>query len=34
MLGNPFAFEIFSNQEKVFDISDIEDILALDIYFY
>lgn len=34
MLGNPYEFETYYNQEKVFDISFIQDIGQVDIYFY
>jgi hypothetical protein len=34
MLGNPYEFETYYTQEKVFDISFIQDIGQIDIYFY
>lgn len=34
MAGNPYAFDTYFTQEKVFDISHIKNILALRIYFY
>ena len=34
MLGNPYEFETYYGQEKVFDISFIQDIGQVDIYFY
>ena len=34
MLGNPYEFETYYGQEKVFDISFIQDIGQIDIYFY
>ena len=34
MLGNPYEFETYYEQEKVFDISFIQDIGQVDIYFY
>lgn len=34
MLGNPYNFESYFRQDKVIDISYLEDIRSLDIYFY
>ena len=34
MYGNPYNFEDFFSQEKVFDISDINNIKQIDAYFY
>lgn len=34
MLGNPYQFESYFSQEKVFDISNITNIKKIDIYFY
>jgi hypothetical protein len=34
MLGNPYNFETYFTQEKVIDISYLENIKNLDIYFY
>lgn len=34
ILGNPYDFESYSNQQKLFDISYLKNITQLDIYFY
>jgi hypothetical protein len=34
MIGNPYYFDSFFTQEKVFDISDIENIEAIDVRFF
>ena len=34
MNGNPYYFDTFINQTKLFDISDLEDIKSVDIYLY
>ena len=34
MYGNPYEFESFYKQEKVFDISNIKQIIKMDLYFY
>ena len=34
MVGNPYQFESFFSQEKVFDISNINNIKQIDVYFY
>lgn len=34
MIGNPYQFEDYFYQEKVFDISQIEKIARIDVYFY
>lgn len=34
MIGQPYAFSSFYNQQKTFDISDLDDITSLKLYFY
>ena len=34
VLGNPYDFESYTNQQKVFDISFLKDVTRLDVYFY
>ena len=34
MIGNPYAFESYFTQEKVFDISAIKNIQKIEVYFY
>ena len=34
MYGNPYQFEDYFNQEKVFDISNINNITKIEVYFY
>ena len=34
MYGNPYNFESFYKQEKVFDISEIKQIIKIELYFY
>lgn len=34
MIGNPYQFESYFSQEKVFDISNITNIKQIDVYFY
>jgi hypothetical protein len=34
MFGNPYQFESYFSQEKVFDISNINNIKKIEIYFY
>lgn len=34
MIGNPYQFESYFSQEKVFDISNINNIKQIDVYFY
>ena len=34
ILGNPYSFESYVSQSKVFDISYLKDVTRLDIYFY
>jgi len=34
MYGNPYNFETYFNQEKVFDISNINNIEKVEVWFY
>jgi hypothetical protein len=34
MIGNPYYFDSYFGQEKVFDISDINNIEQIDVYFF